>query len=151
MWPNKKIAEHFRITPERVSQVLNDPHAKAMIRTLQARMQERLADDIEGSLMELAKISVDRVGETIRFEDFSLGSDAKKHQDNLSMTLLKGVGFLPGPQEGKESARPPLNEALAERLIGALEKTNSADEMQGKIENNEVTVIEVDEVEIIDG
>ena len=133
-WTNVRIAERFGMTPVRVSQILNDPHAKAIVRATNLKLREKIAEDIHGKLLELSKTSVDRISETLEHTDFVLGSDAKKHQDNLGLQLLKGVGFLPGARDAEDENKGPtgLPVALAERLTAALERSNEAERLNAQ-------------------
>ena len=138
-YSNEAIAEKLDVTPVRVSQVLSDPQAKQIIRAVRNNLRQTLMDGVEGELVLLADESVKRIGETLRYDEFMLGSDAKKHQDSLAMGVLKGVGFLPGEQENGKGTEKKLSPALAERLITALEASNDVE----KLRNQEVLEAEI--------
>ena len=125
-YSNKKIAVATGLTEVRVSQVINDPLAKDIIRGVQKSLRMKMEEDIGDKLIVLAEEGAARIGETIEAE-FLLGSDQKKHQDNVSIQVLKGTGFLSREFAlGETASRPPLDEMLAERLVTALEKSNEA-------------------------
>lgn len=148
-WSNKAIAEHVGMSEVRVSQVLNDQHAKAIIRATRLRLRKQMEENIEDRLVRAAEKSIERVEETLD-AGFELGSDAKKHQDNISMGILKGVGFFPGARDddGRDQ-RPSLSGSLAERLITALDKSNEAAQLHsGKLKDG---VIEVEAEVVEDG
>jgi hypothetical protein len=146
-YPAAAIAEKLGVTPVRVSQVLCDPQAKQIIRGVKNNLRQTLMDSVDDELVLLAEESVKRIGETLRYEDFSLGSDAKKHQDNLAMGVLKGVGFLPGEQEGiGKAVQKSLEPALAARLISALEASNEAEQIRQGTAETEIMEAEVVEI-----
>ena len=138
-YSNTAIAEKMGITPVRVSQILADPQAKQIIRAVQANLRKQMETSVEDRLVLLADESVNRIADTITFRDFPLGSDAKKHQDNIAMGVLKGVGFLPGAKEGEGEPEKKLPQALAERLLLALDASNEA----SRIQNQEVMEAEL--------
>ncbi len=112
--------------------VLLSDQAVAMLTEVVGRMREKMKEDIEGRLIHLVDDAVSRLAETLSYKDFVVGSDGKKHQDNIALGFLKGVGM--GIQQGGngvgEKAQAPLNEVLSERLINALEASNKADEIR---------------------
>jgi predicted transcriptional regulator len=127
---NKRIAAAMGITPERVSQVLSDGNAKALIAQVQKAMRLKMEEEIEDKLIVLAAESVDRLGETITHE-FLPGTDEKAHQDRMAEKVLKGTGFLSKDvPEGRGRMHEALTPALAERLAAALEKADTAIEMR---------------------
>lgn len=146
-WTNEEIAREVKKTKEHISGVLTDPRAKAIIRETVDRFKKKLAGDIDGELLDLSGHAVKRLAETIRFDEFQLGSDAKKHQDNLSMTLLKGVGFLPGAmQEDGDRNKTPIDSGLIKAFTEALKKSNKASEIQEKREEENEILVEPAEV-----
>lgn len=128
--PNKKIAAAVGITPERVSQVLSDPQAIAVIQRVKNSMRLKMEEDIEDKLVVLASESVDRIAETITHE-FLPGSDEHEHQDRVAIKVLQGTGFLKkeSPEGGGKTREVPSTRLL-ERLASALEKANTAVELQ---------------------
>ncbi len=125
----EEIAEVTGYTPARILQIRADPQAILIQEAVIARMRAKMMEDIENGLVILADHAVKRIAETITFTDFVPGSDAKKHQDNLSLGLLKGVGLLgSNGQNGAKGDTPesPLNEALSNRIVTALEESNKA-------------------------
>ena len=132
------IREHTGFTLSRISQILSDPQAKKIVDEFLQHMRAKAFENIEGGLIELTEHAVKRIAQTLTYEDFVLGTDAKKHQDNLSLGLLKGLGFLgvgASSREGSEDLRTPLNETNSIRLIEAVEAANKAeDTWRGKKE-----------------
>lgn len=122
------IAKELGYTPARISQIINSDHGQALVSRATERMRQRFEEEIEGHLVTLAHESVLRLKSTIEFDDFALGSDAKKHQDNVALQILKGAGFL-GSKSNDESKSTQLTDALAGRLIDALEATKKVDEI----------------------
>lgn len=160
-WSNLKIAEHFRITPVRVSQILCDPQAKALVRQANKTLRDKMKDDISDRLLTLAEGSVKNLEETIE-ASFLVGSDSKEHQDNVSLKILRGTGFLIGDkQEDASKTKNPLTETLAERLITALENSNEAERLNrsadvkaplnlgdGKIQEADFEIVSEDAVKL---
>lgn len=121
---NKEIADVVGLTDVRISQVLNDPHAQRLIRQAILNIRRRAEEDIETGLVLMAEKAKDRLRETIDAE-FLLGSKAKKHQDDVALSLLKGTGFLSKDFGGPSTeAGERLDKALVEKLTDALEKSN---------------------------
>lgn len=129
-----EVAKKTKYTPIRISQILSDPQARRIVNDVIIRIRNKMEEDVENHLALLVEHAVKRLATTIKFEDFVLGSDAKKHQDNLCLAFLKGVGILTGASQNGdgEVQEPPLNKALSTRLIEALEESNKADEIRRK-------------------
>lgn len=122
-FPSKKDPSKF-LSTARITQILRDPSATQIMRGMEAKIKEKMEVDIEEGMFVLAEKGMKRLAETLD-ETFAPGSDAHKHQDNVSLTLVKN--FVPGEKEAKKRDNaPPLNEKLTERLITALEKSNEA-------------------------
>ena len=132
------IAEHTGFTLSRIRQIVADPQARKIVDEFLQHMRAKAFESIEGGLIELTEHAVKRIAQTLTYEDFVLGTDAKKHQDNLSLGLLKGAGFLGVAASNREESgdlRTPLNEALSTRLIEAVEAAQKAeDTWRGKKE-----------------
>ena len=141
-WSNADIAKRVKKTIVHVSNVLNDPKSRAVIKATGERFRKKLAGDIDEGLLDLSAHAMKRIEETIETEGLLVGTDAKKHQDNLSMTLLKGVGFLPGAvQEDGDRNKTPIDSGLIKAFTEALKKSNKASEIQEKRkEENEILV-----------
>ena len=144
-WSNERIALFVsqkmgkKISVTRISQVLQDPHAKLIIAETRKKMREKMGEDITGELTELAEESVKRLGETIHMQ-FMPGSDQKKHQDNVALALTKG--FLPGNQEEgfQKESRVPVS--LVSKLMDALTKTSDAERKQKEIRDAKEIVVD---------
>ena len=135
--PVKGIAEQTGYSSIRIIQILNDPQAHRIRQAANDRIRAKMMEDIDGGLAVLSGEAVKRIAQTIEYDEFVLGSDAKKHQDNLSLGLLKGTGLLNGDnyRGSEDSSKPPLNERLSVQLIEALEDSNEAERLrQGKKE-----------------
>jgi len=144
--PDTEVAAQVGYTVQRVRQINSDPQALCIREVAVLRMREKMMDDIEESLLELTDAAVKRIAETLQYEDFIIGSDGKKHQDNLSLGFLK-AGILSGRSDsGKDGSQsPPLNEKLSTRLIEALEESNKADKLYN--ESKEIVVRDAEIVE----
>ena len=129
-WSNGDIAEKYDLTPTRISQILNDPRAKKTKDLIIARIRERAEQNIEDSLVSMVETGVRQLRRTIDYE-FDLGTDAKKHQDNVILSLTKP--YLAG-LEARVTPSAPLEDVspkLFERMVSALEKGNEAEELHG--------------------
>lgn len=126
MHGKQEIADLTDLTPTRVSQILNDPQGKALVRVAQERLRIRMAEEIEDGLVSLCVKALDNIRETIELEGLAHGSDFKKHQDKLSLEVLKGRGHLSKDTEAQKREQAPLDAMLAGRLVEALEKSNEA-------------------------
>jgi hypothetical protein len=105
-------------------------------------MALKLGNQMQDKILELQNEAVDRIAETIKYKDFVLGSPAKVHQDNLSLSLIKSK--IPGGDDNRNQNQAPINEKLASRLIAALEKSNEASLIQ--TESRGVKVIDAEVV-----
>ena len=145
---NTEIESKTKYKSARVAQIIADPTARRLIESVVARMRERMIEDIDGGLLDLSIDALKRLAETIKYEEFTPGSEAKKHQDNLSLNLLKGVGFLGNGRNSEEDREreSPLNTALSTRLIVALEEANEADSIRreetGPVIEADFTIVE---------
>jgi len=140
---NEEIAAAIKIKGKnpsvvRVSQILGDPQALRTIHEAILLVRSQMTEDLDGGLAVLAMTAMKRIAETINFEFFP-GTDEKKHQDRLSLDLVKMV--YSNNQDTTEEA-PPLNEALSERIVEALEASKAADEL---ILEAQFEVVEEDE------
>ncbi len=132
-WPVPDIAKECRYSKVRVSQILGDPKAKLVVAETIERLRRKSEEQLEGKIIALSGDALDRLGETIRHEDFLLGSDAKKHQDNLSLGFLRGAGVLNGMENGARDTvekKAPIDASLSKRLVEALEESNKADKLR---------------------
>lgn len=150
-WSNEKIAEYFGRTQAWVSQILNTRQGKAELEAIRERMVRAFEESVQGRIARILDVGVDKLAVTVD-EDFIPGSDAKKHQDNVILTVLKGTGYLAGEREGdgKKGPEGNLTPRLASRLVAALEKSNEADEIyknsQSEVQEGEF-VVEDDVIE----
>jgi hypothetical protein len=144
MKTDTEIAEMVGYTSARVNQILNDPTGKTKIREAQERLREKLSAQIEDGLVAICVKALSNVRETIELEGLAHGSDFKKHQDKLSLEVLKGRGFLDKERQAKEAA--PLDPILVKRLAEAMEKSNEAAEIiQRDREEREIVVEDPEE------
>lgn len=127
--PNTVLAKQFNLTTVRISQIIRDPHAQYIMREIARNIRDKHKESIEDRLVDLSVEAIERLETTIYHDGFQLGSDAKKHQDNLSIQVLKGTGILSGEKDQGRDTRPPLSESLATRLVSALENSNEADRL----------------------
>jgi hypothetical protein len=127
MHSNEEIAQLTDLSAVRVSQILRDPQAKILIKEAQKKFRERLGERIEDGLISLAEKALENLRETIELDGLPHGSDFKKHQDKMSLEVLKGRGFLSKESDQGASTSDPLPAKLAERLAVAFEKTAEAE------------------------
>lgn len=144
-WGNDEIAKHLRITPVRVAQILQDPQAMILKAAVMKRVRENLSGDITDRLLELTELSVEKIAETLE-ATFVLGTDPKKHQDNVALQIVKGKGFLSGAEVPAETRDPQIPVSLLERFTAAMEKSNEAK----RLHSGESNVIKEADVEIIE-
>jgi hypothetical protein len=131
----------------RVLQVLSDPKGKKLVQLAQGRLREKLSAEVEDGLVSICVKALDNIRETIELEGLVHGSDFKKHQDRLSLDVLKGRGFLNKDGVSQDAVRGPINENMAERLIKAIEKSNEASDLIAQTRaENEIVVQEAEEV-----
>jgi len=141
MHSNEEIAEMVDFTSQRVSQILNDPQGKRMIREHQERLRERLFGNMEDELVDLCVDAVRNLKDTVSLEGLSVGSDFKKHQDKVSLELLKGNGLLSKDRDIDRRRQAEIPKLLAERIATALEKTAKvADELEKQEKDKEIEV-----------
>ena len=146
-WSNGDIAKRVKKTSSRVSQILNDPIAKAAIRETAERIRAKMQEDVDDVLLDLCVPASERIRETIEAEDFLPGSDAKKHQDRLSMDLLKGVGFLPGATQSDGKVVEQISETVLKSYSDALKISAEADRIRDeRLKENEIPVLEAEVV-----
>lgn len=133
---NEEIARELGYSKVRVSQILNDPRSKQIIRAVNERLKKQMKDDVSTDLVKMAEQAKERVKETLA-QEFVPGTDPKHHQDRVSMDVLKGMGFFPGSLKEGDSNEPKLTKSLADRLLNALEATNEMERAQKEIEQIE--------------
>ena len=139
---NLDIAELTKYTPLRVSQIINDPQGQRIVNAVLQRMREKMMGEIEDGILTLTEHAVQRLAETLKYEDFVVGSDAKKHQDTIALGFLKGTKYLGnggnvnGHGEGRLDA--PLDSKLSSRLILALEESNKAEVIRQEVKESAV-------------
>jgi len=138
-WSNERIAEHFDLTPVRISQILSDPQARQIVKEAILAIRAKMRETLEDGLAELAVKGMKRIAETINFE-FSPLDEGKKHQDRLSFDLAKLVYTN---REGAIEDAPPLDAASFKRLTEAIEDSNAANKLIQEAEF--VEVVEEDE------
>lgn len=125
-YSNEEIARKTKKTAVRISQILNDPQALQILKEFGLKIRAKMMETTVDGIAALAVMGLKRMKETIEFEDFGLGTDAKKHQDRLSFDLAKLVYTS---QDNKTEEAPPLDAASFERLTEAIEASNAADKL----------------------
>ena len=125
---NKEIArissKTKKISEVRVSQIISDPQARKTIYEAIMKVRSQMMENLDGGLAVLADLGLKRMKETLDWE-FVPGSNGKHHQDRLALDIAK---LVVGDRTQVESA-PPLDTALSERLIEAIEASNAAEEL----------------------
>ncbi len=129
------IARAKKMTQARISQILDDPQARRIINEAMMKVRSQMMENLDDGLAALADTAMRRMAETINFEEFVLGSDAKKHQDRLCLDLIK---LVKGDQIQAENIKP-LDEDMSRRLIEALEDSKAANEL---IQEGQFEVVE---------
>lgn len=137
---NIEIAEKTGYTEVRVSQILNDPQARERIRRFQKRIEQKMHEDIGGSVLKLAQKSLRNISKTVDADIPVSAVSAKKHQDKVGLELLGIVGYTKNSEGKRGDARPALDRDIQERLVSAVEKSEEAKRLR------EVT----DEVEVVE-
>jgi hypothetical protein len=99
-----------------------------------------LSEDVEDGLASLCVRALDIVRETLEVEGLGIGSDFKKHQDNMALSVLKGRGYLGKDAANNQGTKESIPEELAKRIAHALEKSNEAAEYARS--ENEIVVEE---------
>jgi hypothetical protein len=146
MQSTAEIAQLVGYTSTRINQILNDPTGKAKIREAQESLRERLSAQIEDGLVAICVKALQNVRETIELEGLAYGSDFKKHQDRLSVEVLKGRGFLDKERPTRDA--PAIDPILVKRLADAMEKSNqAADFLQKEREDREIVVEDAEIIE----
>ncbi len=139
MHSNQEIAEMVGYTPARVSQILNDPQGRRLVEAHRMRMRERLMEDVESGLAEICVDALENIRRTVELEGLSIGSDFMKHQDKVSLEVLKGSGFLTKDKEMDRGGQTEIPKMLAERIATALEKTAKvAEEIEKQEKEREI-------------
>ncbi len=110
----------------RVSQILSDPQALRIINEAMMQVRSEMMENLDDGLAALAVTAMARIRETIDFPDFILGSDEKRHQDRLSLDLVKLVYSNNSNEIGDA---PPLDAALSKRIAEAIEASNAVEEL----------------------
>lgn len=137
------VAKKFGISPIRVNQIMATQQARAIEEEMKGRMREYIKENIQDKIVLGMEMAIDRVNETLSFDEFPLGSDAKKHQDNLGLGLLKAGGAL--EKDEGEKVREQLPSSLAQKLLGALNASNEADRIR-----EEKKEIKIDDADIVE-
>ena len=127
---NEEIAAKVDYSVVRVSQILQDPKAEAIIAKSQRIFRARMTNDITERMLDLAEVSSKRVAETMT-ERFDPGTRAKHHQDKIGLEILKGTGFLGKNRDESEEPPERFSPKLVEKLVGALEKSNEVALLMG--------------------
>jgi predicted transcriptional regulator len=121
---NYEIADELGLTPTRVYQVLKDPAAQMQIQAFRREMRKSAHTDIEGRMTELGIAAIENIAQTIEVE-IAPGHRAKKHQDDVSLKLLDRLGYTPRTDRAIEDTGIRMDRDLQERLVGALEETET--------------------------
>ena len=134
---NTEIAKLVRVSEGTVSKVINDPRAEAIVRRAQERLRKQLHQSIGEKLICLGDVGVMQLEKTI-VTDFEAGTNAKKHQDHMTLAVLDRIGY--GKQvEIKHSKGTQITKETEDRLLAAIEKANTVLEIDAMPE----TVAEV--------
>lgn len=127
-YQNIQIAELTGYSDSNVSTIIKDPRTKKAILEGRRRYQEDTVSAIQDMLVDQAYEGMKKLGDTIDGE-FKLGSDAKKHQDVMTLKLIDRVGFSPRAEAVQGKGGIQLDPESSERLVSALEKANTVREI----------------------
>jgi hypothetical protein len=141
---NLEIAEMTGYTPARISQILLDPQAKALIESAKQGFREKMFNEIGDRIAMLANLSLDNIEATVN-APFVPGTRAKEHQDKLGLELLSIIGY--GKKSGtganvtpnKSEDEPRFTKEGEDRLIRAIERSDEARRAHVTIDDAEWT------------
>lgn len=137
---NLEISEITGYDPVRVSQVLNDPKGRRVIADGQKILRLKMQDEISDRVLSMADIGTKRLMETIEAE-FPLGGDAKKHQDNKIIDILKGTGFLSATFSESMKDTSAVTNAVAKKLTDAIQAATAAERYKEDIPTADFEII----------
>lgn len=124
---NEAIAEKTGYTPQRVSQILNDPKGLELREEMEQRFRENLTEDVASRLERLAVKAVDALEETLS-ANISAIHKAKPNQDRVALKILEGQGHL--RSEGTPgSGGIQLPPEMAGAFLKAIERANRVQEI----------------------
>jgi len=127
-YQTNRIAQVMEYSREHVGVILGDPRALKMIIEFRRRIREKTLGDIEDTIVDLAEISLKKIGDTVEAE-FDAGSKGKEHQDKMGFKLLACLGYNGQNRKQEESRKLQMSSEMEGRLVAALEKTAEVDEL----------------------
>lgn len=122
-----EIAQLLEYSEEHISRILNDPRAIKAVRMGRSRFMEHAHAEIDGMLLSFAHTGLRRMKTTVEGE-FAAGTRAKEHQDRVTFELLGRVGYGKASKD-QDAGTIKLSRDLEERLVTAMEKSNTANEI----------------------
>jgi hypothetical protein len=138
---NIAIADELDLTPVRVSQIINDPQGQRIIEDAKKVFKLRLQEELGDRMLVLAELGSKRLLETMD-EEFVPGSDAKKHQDNKAVDILRGTGFLDQQFADKTKDVGVVSNEVAKQLTDAIYKAAQAEKYKADIPTTDFELIE---------
>ena len=140
---NTEIAEAIGMKPVRISQIINDPKGQKLIAEGQKLIRLRMQESISHRVLEMAEIGTRRLMDTFEAE-FPLGTEAKKHQDNKVIDILKGTGFLSTTFQNETDNTGSVTNAVAKSLTDAIHKATQAERYKEDIPTADFEIISDD-------
>jgi hypothetical protein len=137
---NIEIAESTGYQVVRVSQIINDPTGQKLIREAQKAIRLQVQENIGDRVLIMAETGSKRLMETIEAE-FTPGSEAKKHQDNKVIDILKGTGFLSSDFRDADKAVANVSNDVAKKLTDAIHKASQAERYKEDIPTADFEII----------
>jgi predicted transcriptional regulator len=138
---NIEISALLGLTKVRVSQVISDPTGRRLIQEAQDQLRTKLKDNVSDRVLAMAEIGSKRLMETMEAE-FTPGSEAKKHQDNKVVDILKGTGFLVNQVADDRKDMNAVSNEVAKKLTDAIEKAAKAERYKADIPTVDFELIE---------
>jgi len=138
---NSDIAEATGFTVVRVSQIINDPTGQRLIQDGQKRLRLKMHENIGDRVLEMADKGSKKLMETIE-ADFNPGTDAKKHQDNKVIDILKGTGFLSPVFTDDSRDTSAVTNNVAKMLTEAIQKATEAERYKEDIPTVDFEIIQ---------
>lgn len=141
----KEVAEQFGLTPQAVSKISLDPRAVEIIEHARESITEKLLSTMDDQMTHAARLAIKCIRRTLE-ADIQPVHKAKGNQDRVATAVLRGRGFL--TQETPEGERSlQMTPAQYDRLMGAIEKSDAARNIDPFTNIPDAEVVEVEEKE----
>ena len=140
--PVKIVADAYKMTPQNVSKICNNPKAAEIVKLARAKFQEKLVQSNEEKLGLLSNMAVDRLKTTLE-TDLPATAKAKPNQDRVALKILEGRGFLKVDKSGSAGLQVPME--VWDKLMDGLKKSDEAMQID-PFEEAEFEVVEEENV-----